>query len=149
LAKNSNPDPHGLTAAVLAEIPAKHARAALATCLPFLIRVMASEERTRAFSGTTEPPTTGKSWRQSAGEAWARILRQRVEVGEDERQWKFVADCTAGDLMRAAEFRRSLAARNLYRAEQLEQWATLLDDNGVATMGELPAHVLSGLAGAA
>lgn len=86
----------------------------------------------------------GPTSRKVAGirDAWRRMLRDRIAVGADAGEWKFLSDCTATDLAYAAVIREDHARRNAASATRLRDLAELLDKHNVTTVGELPDDVL-------
>lgn len=77
------------------------------------------------------------------------MLNDRINIGPDLSDWKFLGDCTAADLDYAAQLREDHARRNAARAGQLRKLAELLDEHQVATVGELPSTALSDALGLA
>lgn len=87
----------------------------------------------------------GSTSRKVAGirDSWRRMLQDRISVGADSSDWKFLRDCTALDLDYAATLREDHARRNAARAKQLRELAELLTAHGVATVGQLPEGILA------
>src|SRR5215212_5571557 len=85
-------------------------------------------------------PTANPSRKIAVGRnAWARFLRQRLEVPGSG--WKSLGEFTYEDLMAAADERRRMAAADLAQAGLLEKLAAALAEYGVSTVSDLPAKV--------
>lgn len=96
-------------------------------------------------SGAPAPSAAGGSPSRkvaSIRDAWRQMLRDRISVGPDPSEWKFLADCTAVDLDYAASIREEHARRTAARAAQYRQLAELVTQHGVSTVGQLPSSVL-------
>lgn len=123
--------------------PADHAEA-LRQAMRGFVRQVIGEQRADLPAGPpahVAPSVAATSAKVTAiRDHWQRALRDRLNVGEGS--WKFLGDCTADDLLFAAEQRREHAARNRRRAAQLDALRQQLDDHDVATVGDLPAEVL-------
>lgn len=99
--------------------------------------------RDRSSVATSRPgAVSGRSSKVAGIRGLARAQRDRVSVGPDPSDWKFLADCTADDLDYAAALREEYAQRVMARADQYRRLAELLAEHGVATVGELPQPVL-------
>lgn len=133
-------DPAQLAKEVNQRIKRQERDAALEAALPLFVRVELGQMRMSTHRVRPGP----QSSRKVAGirETWRRMLRDRINVGPDVSDWKFLADCTATDLDYAASIREENARRNAARAEQYRQLAELLEEHGVATVGELPDETL-------
>lgn len=95
-------------------------------------------------------PATGGHRSTSIREAWRKVLRNRIPVGPEPGEWRFLVDCTASHLDYAAAVREELARRNENCARQYRALGAALIEHGVTTVGELPDDVLySTLTGAA
>lgn len=125
-------DPYAVVDAVLDAIPARlraeYLREAIVARVPSVVA--------RVRTNSTPAITPGRSVKQSLirDEWWPSFLQQRVQVGDG---WKFLADCTAGDLRMVAEMRRVKAQELLFRAEQFDLLADRMDAQGVAVLAEL------------
>jgi hypothetical protein len=115
--------------------------AALESALPLVVQNELGRLRMRHHAPI---PGTPQPSRKVAGirEMWRRTLRDRINVGPDVSDWKFLADCTAEDLDYAAALREEHARRNAARAAQYRRLAELLNGHGVSTVGELPESAL-------
>ncbi len=80
-------------------------------------------------------------------QAWRQHLKTIVNITDDEA--KPLMDCTAEDCRRAEKARREKADVLHDAADRWEEWADLLDEYGVTTMGELPPEVLARILGGA
>lgn len=132
-------DPGLLADDVYRRIPAEDRDAALQQALRQSVRQVMSEERMQTqITAPSSPGTSAKV--QGIRDHWQRALRDRLNVGEGV--WKFLADCTAEDLIFAAEQRREQASRNRAKAAQFDTLRQQLDEHGVDRVGDLPANVL-------
>lgn len=139
-------DPAALAKEVDRRIKRQERDSALEACLPLYVQRELGQMR----MATHRPaPATPQSSRKVQGirETWRRMLRDRINVGPDVADWKFLADCTAEDLAYAASIREEHARRNAARAEQYRQIAELLEEHGVDTVGELPDTTLGSALG--
>lgn len=153
-------DPTTLAKEVARRIGRNQQREALEQALPVLVLNVISRSR----GGATDTPggqgaddlqlptaAGGQSSRKVRGirETWRRMLRDRVSVGPDRGDWKFLADCDADDLAYAEQIRRDHAAANVAAADRFAALRELLDEHGVATVGELPDDELGDTLGEA
>lgn len=152
-------DPDELADEVDKRIKPAQRHAALKQALAVAVRVYvsrtrspipaASDKREPAAEGSTKstspaPRPASASWKVGAiREAWQRALQNRINVGPNEGDWKFLADCTVLDLTHAASTREVLARRNMERASQLRLLADLLTEHDVQVVSQLPDIVLS------
>ena len=131
-------DPATVAEEVLAAIPEEHTAEALRVAIGALVRQVITNMR----------PAASRSWYEykkapNRRAAWHRqMLRSRVALSTDERNWKFLGDCERADVLRAAEIRRSQAEANLRRAEQLEAVAEKLRINRATTVSDLDLGTL-------
>ncbi len=136
---NPSPDPHVIAAAVLAQVPDDHLRDALAYCLPAVVRLSGPR-----LSGSATPLGAPTRSRKVDLQKWYfATLNKPLEVGDDEREWKFLRDCTRDDVLRAAAYRRNLAAANLVQAERLETLAEKMRVHRAVTAADLDAGLLA------
>lgn len=142
------PDPALLTKEVYRRLRHGERDAALLAALEVFVMQYVTRRRHYAIPGGQSTRDTqtgaaagGRSTKVAAIRSYARALRDRVAVGDGE--WKFLADCTAGDLTYAAGLRREHAKATLARADQYERLAALLTRCGVSTVGALPDEVLA------
>ena len=153
-------DPATLAKEVSRRIDRKDLRTALEQALPHTVQQVVHLRRsplvvpgghagtvTHGSRAAGEPKPSRKV--QGIREAWRRMLRERLNVGPAVSDWKFLADCTVADLSYAASRREDHARRNAERAAQLRRLAELLEEHGVATVGELPDAELGDTLGAA
>lgn len=139
LATSAVADPAVVADHVLKQVPDEHLRDALATCLPGWVSRVAHRPLNRSASASK----LGRS-RKCDDQAWYRgILRRRLEVGQDGREWKFLGDCTRDDVLRAAQVRRDQAAANLAVAAQLEKLAEKMRVFRASTVADLDAGLLA------
>lgn len=71
---------------------------------------------------------------------WKKVLRDPINLGPHE--WKFLKDCTSGDLKYAADVRDKKAVENALRAQQYRDLEKVVIYHKAATVGELPEDVL-------
>lgn len=118
---------------------------ALDQALPLVVQHVISRRQPIAVpEQRSVAPTSNRSRKvMSIRENWRRMLRDRIAVGPDTSDWKFLGDCTADDLAYAAVIREEHARRNAARARQLRDLAGQLAEHGVTTVSELPEPVLS------
>jgi hypothetical protein len=144
-------DPQMLAKEVNRRIKRGERDAALEQALPVLVQHTISLSRSRTSPGHsgTDTQTSGAGGfnpsRKVARirETWKRMLRDRINIGPELGDWKFLADCTAIDLSYAAAIREDHAKRNVTRAAQYRNLAELLTKHGVRTVAELPETVLA------
>lgn len=134
LDESSDPDPGAAVAAVMASIPSRHLRDALAQALPSYVTNVATLARGRALRSDSVLPTPSTATGSARWAAAAAVLSQRIFTGD---AWKHLRDCTADDLMGAAETRRARAQTLLANADQLEALAKIVADHGASTVGDL------------
>lgn len=162
-------DPARLAEEVARRISSRDRAAALEQALPTLVQHVVSRRRvsldmTDAFPAHTPAPGSSSGGAVSeahsaaqrpsskvAGirETWRRMLRDRIAVGPERGDWKFLGDCTIADLQFASSIREEHARRNAARAEQLRDLADRLGKSGVETVGQLPDSDLGDALGAA
>lgn len=139
--ESTEADPNRLAELVLGSISPSNYYDALAEALPQVVRhhVVSSRPTLDLPARSKKTPGVGVSWRK-----WQCLLDARIAMGDREngRDWKFLRDCTATDLVNAAGLRRRQAKRMEENAEALEKLATLLCEYGVETVGDLPEHVV-------
>jgi hypothetical protein len=154
-ADSDAPDPHTLAQQVLDSIqPADYADALL-QALPGVIRQHLQRQRAEAAATFPIPATDtnpGPGLRPSGSrkvsairDAWQARLRERVYIPGSDSGWKFLADCTAVDLLAVAEARRAHAERTLARAEEYEALADALRQSRKKTVGALSQESLRSL----
>lgn len=145
-----DPSPARVAEMVLKMVPEEHLRDALAVCLPsYVMGIACSLRRTIPEPARLAPRLTpvtpattynrnGKrvtlTQRQRAAKAYQEELRWRVAVGG--RRWKYLANCTKADLLKAASIRREQASGNIEWAERFERLAAALSEN--QTVSDLP-----------
>jgi hypothetical protein len=138
-------DPRQLAAEVFARVPVEEYGAALAQCLPDLVREEIRDSRNRTVEPMAEQPT-GRPARSAkvAGirDWWQTKLRERVHVGPAPSDWLLLGDCSFDDLMFAAEERRTIAARNSAKAAEFAALAEAVRDAGVTRVRDLPKDTL-------
>lgn len=152
-------DPAIIAIEVLNRIPRVHYRAALEQALPSLVNQVISRQRhnipaatftagASAATGVRVAERAAPSWKViGIRETWQRLLRDRINVGPEPSEWKFLSDCTVPDLHYAADVRDEHARRNAARAAQYRQLAALLVEHGVDTVGNLPENLLFSILG--
>lgn len=137
-------DPATLAKEVGRRIGRNEQRAALDQALPLVVQHVISRRQPIAMPEQRSAATPNRSRKvASIRETWRRMLRDRIAVGPDTSDWKFLGDCTAEDLAYAAAIREDHARRNAARAQQLRDLADLLAEHGASTVSELPEPVLS------
>ena len=137
-------DPATLAKEVGRRIGRNQQAAALQQALPVVVQHIVSRHRGSFVPEQRSAATSNRSRKvASIRETWRRMLRDRIAVGPDISDWKFLGDCTVDDLAYAAAIREDHARRNAARAQQLRDLAELLDQHGVSTVGDLPEPVLS------
>ena len=109
------PDPSQLADEVYRRLPESDRDAALQQSLRQFVRQVMSEERMQTHIGSPAGPGTSAKV-QGIRDHWQKALRNSLNVGEGV--WKFLGDCTAADLMFAADQRREQASRNRAKAAQ-------------------------------
>lgn len=139
-------DPAALAKEVNQQIKRTERDAALEAALPLFVQNILGQLRMRSHRPVPVIPQPSRKV-QGIRETWRRMLRDRINVGPDVSDWKFLADCTAEDLDYAASIREEHARRNAARAEQYRQLAELLEEHGVDTVGELPDGTLGSALG--
>lgn len=97
------------------------------------------------FNGDQHTPATGGHRSAPIREAWRKVLRNRIPVGPEPGEWRFLADCTVPHLDYAATVREELARRNANCARQYRALGAALIEHGVTTVGELPDDVLNSM----
>lgn len=153
--------PELLVKEVLRRIDRRDAQVALEQALPYIVHSVVSSHRFTApppgrphtapadqtafdaladdVSGGATPIKQPRSTKvASIRDTIGRALRERISVGHDRSEWKFLGDCTADDLEYAARLRHDLARANAARARQLHELADALRESGVETVRELP-----------
>lgn len=143
-AESAAPDPTTLAKEVAGLIPAEQAMAALLQALPAVVAQVVSRQRSYTPPVPRDTPVTpGMSPKVAAIREAARLglLRHRVAVGAGV--WKFLGDCDAVDLRRAALVNEQQARANAVRAVQKRRLAEQLEQHRVATVAELPDRALA------
>lgn len=137
LATSPVADPHVVAEHVAKQVPDEHLRDALRACLPEFVRII-------GHGSVTTPRASGAPRSAKCDDqAWYRgVLRRRVEVGQDGREWKFLGECTLDDVLRAAEVRREMAAANAAAADQFDRLAGKMRTFRAATVADLDAGLL-------
>lgn len=110
---------------------------------------LAGDTQSGRAVGTPAPGIARSRKVAAIRETWRKMLGDRINIGPDLSDWKFLSDCTAVDLDYAAQLRENHARRNAARAVQLRSLAELLDQHQVTTVGELPTDALSVALGSA
>lgn len=147
-------DPTTLAKEVGRRIPQDALRDALDEALPVVVQHFVSRSRGSIDSladqgrSDTHNAVVGKAPNRSHKVAairagWQKQLRDRIAVGPDRSDWKFLGDCGRADLAYAAGLRRNHAAANRAAAERLEALAALLTQHRVDRVAELPTTVLA------
>lgn len=147
-------DPDSLAKEVGKRIGRNQERDALQQALPALVMTALSRGRHLTSSGGHQP--TGTQRRNAVGrsnsapgrsskvagirEAWRKMLQEPIAVGGNH--WKRLAECNAEDLTYAEDLRRAHAARTAAAADKLANLRELLQQHGVATVGDLPDQTL-------
>jgi len=149
LASADTADPDDAAAVLLDSLTDAQCRVALEATLPNYMRIMAAGDRGRVRHEAVKPgrvkqatpasrrstPTTAQrvnSWYQ-------RTLATRIMVGD---QWKFLRECTAADLIAAAEVRFKTAAATKAEGERLQALAEHMQQTGAKTVAKVKAEVL-------
>lgn len=132
------PDPAMIAKEVNRRLKKTERDAALELVLPVFVQNVIGQMR----MGHSHAPPKSSRKVSSIREAWRRVLRDRINVGPEPGDWKFLGDCGADDLTYAAAIREEHARRNAARAEQYRRVAELLDEHGVPFVKDLPDHVL-------
>lgn len=138
LSDSDEADPGRIADMVLAQIPPRQTRTALAQALRLFVRQVISETRT-ARNEPTVTPISRSAKVAAIREGWQRRLDDRVHGAEGS--WKKLRDCTYDDLLSAATERRQMAERNNAWARQYDAWARLLTEHDAETFGDLPAEI--------
>lgn len=145
-------DPGDLAEEVFPKIPRKEMASAVREMLRTYVRIVLGESRSvghLAQEGVGSPGddvsrTAGRSLKVAAiREAWRARLTDRIHTGPASTAWKLLGDCTADDLLFAADERRHVAERTLSRAVFYERLAEVVKDHGVTSVKELPDDALS------
>lgn len=159
-------DPPALAKEVARRIDEGDLREALEQVLPVFVQHVVSRRRgdssdppTGQMNTGTQPAGAGRGptripaqrSRKVAGirEAWRKHLRDRIAVGPDRSDWKFLGDCTRDDLGYASAIRRRHAETNAAAADRLDGLAELLAEHGVERVADLPDPMLAGALDAA
>ncbi|RZT87557.1 hypothetical protein EV383_4482 [Pseudonocardia sediminis] len=153
---STTPDPVQLADEVARRIGPKQRAEALAQALPIVVRNVVSLTRSPITpDGHTRserhdrPAARGSSKVAGIRDTWRRMLRDRIAVGPDQSDWKFLGECTVSDLEYAATIREEHARQNAARAVQFRELAERMQRNGVGTVADLPAHDLDDALGRA
>lgn len=130
--------PGDIALKVAENMPDEEIRGVLTEILPSYVRDMIAQRR------IANPYLSGREARNAARspkvaairDNWRAALRDRVHIGDGT--WKMFGDCTYGDLIAAAEERRTLARANAVKAQRYQELAELLAARGVTTVADLP-----------
>jgi hypothetical protein len=136
-------DPATIAKEVGRRIGRNQQRDALEQALPVVVQHVISRRQPIAVPEQRAPTSNRSRKVASIRETWRRMLRDRIAVGPELGDWKFLGDCTADDLAYAAAIREEHARRNAARAQQLRDLADRLAEHGVTTVSDLPEPVLS------
>lgn len=149
LRESTSSDPRTLAAEVVAALDGPQAFAALVQALPPFIRQQISADRAHRWSTVASsaqpqesPAPTPNSWRISAVQEYAALLRERV-YGADG--WKELGACTAVDLNFMVRERRLRAQQLENSAQRYRRLAALLEEHHVVKVAELPGAALCGI----
>lgn len=133
---STSADPADVVDALIGSIPEAQHTHYLREALTERVGSAAARMRTDA----TPAIRKGLSTKQSLirDEYWPRFLRQRLFLPSG---YKFLAEATADDLREAAAARQAQAQEILFRAEQFDSLASLMDNYGVKYLEELDPSV--------
>jgi hypothetical protein len=134
-------DPHVVAEHVAKRVPDADLRAALEKALVPIVREMATVERGDVIQKIGR--RQGTPWHETASPLYQKLLQQRIEVGGDEREWKFLGDCTRGDLLHAVEFRREQARANMVAAQRYQALVDVMDEKSVERVADLPLPTIA------
>src|SRR5690606_20890492 len=90
----------------------------------------------RHWSTYKKERNRNRAWRE-------QVLRTRLAVGSNDQAWKFLGECGANDLRRAAAIRREMAERNMRAAERLERLAETMERLRFKSPSEMDDETLS------
>lgn len=149
MTKHESPDPHVVAEAVLAAVPSRHLRTALAEVLPDYVRHF------RYYVGVDDPGTdqasrdtqsgTVRSGSSSVSARWKEagaVFRRRVFTGE---AWLFLGDCSVTHLAAVADLRRAMAKANENAADRFDTLAELVRQATGSTVADLDPEVVRGV----
>lgn len=138
---SSRIDPATVAAEVVAALPARALRGALAESLPAYVTAMIIARRALSIreSLAGEVANDSPRWRAASD-----LLRNPFHNGSE---WKALGDCTADDLELGADGRRRRAESILAEADRWERLAKEVRNRNVSTVADLGiARVLEVLA---
>ena len=140
LETNPSADPYVVAAEVAKRVPDHRLREVVDYCLVRVVKEVAGVARHTAM----HPPASGLRPVGGRSERWGavKVLRSRLCVDPDEREWKFLADATRDDVLRAADVRRQQAAANAAWAERYERLAEKMRVYRAATVSDLPPDAI-------
>jgi len=125
-------DPVTVAAEVVAELPARSLRGALAETLPAYVTAMVVHRRGLAVRAALSGDVVANDsprWRAAGA-----LLREAFYNGTE---WKPLGDCTADDLELGADARRRRAESILVEADRWERLAKEVRNRNVSTVADL------------
>jgi hypothetical protein len=136
-----------IAAEVLAQIPPRELRAALAQSLPTFVRTVSVSQRQ---PGAVRPPSPAPkmpgSWKvQAIREGWQRRLS---EIYSTESGNKRLGDFTRDDLLHQSAICEQQAKQKHSKAKGWRNLADLMDAERVEVVRDLPAEILMTTLGA-
>lgn len=138
LDKAESPDPAVVADQVAESIDSRYLRVALRAALRSYMPSLVARQRTRRPDPS--PGNGSSKWRSASD-------RLHVAFAIGDRQWKWLRDCTADDLMAGVDARRALAAGTIREADRYEALAKLVAERGVGTVGGLSSDDLDEVLG--
>lgn len=136
-------DPRTLSLEVFKHIDPDDYPLGLQQALPNLVGAVVSQSRMQNDAPNMAGPRRPKSRKVAGYQQLAVMLRDRLNVGPDVTDWKFLGDCTATDLTYAKQVRESIARANQTKALQYGYLASQLAEHGVDTVKDLPENLLT------
>ena len=138
------PDPAIITGRILDGLSADEARVVVgATLHDYVRRAISVPVAVSARTYETAGGVRTASRKVASIRDWVdRELSAPVCTDEGSRAWKYLRDCSAGDLAAAAEIRRRKAAQNEAEAEKFDALAKAVEHADVDTVGGLSHDVL-------
>lgn len=138
IASSAVADPAVIAEHVAKRVPTAHVRAALALALHDMVRVAVVKQRYETHRAVERAAVgRGSKW-DDAGEMYRAILGQRIEVGGEDREWKFLGDCTRDDLLQAVSTREEQAKGLIMASRRYKAIADLLERHAKDQVSELP-----------
>lgn len=139
IALAGSPDPVIVSKLALDAIDPADAHAALAIVLPLYVR----NAMRNAAVATRPHAEPGKVDERTCRKARAYLARYSVALSTDERDRKWLGDCTYDDLLTAAGIRRNKAAETIAEAEKFERLAEKMRVNRASVVSELSDEAIA------